>query len=75
MSRPRTSTKHVSPLAHRRRRAPRGQAMVEYSVVTHALLGMGVVGLMPLIFGNRGLLAALNTFYDSVYFVLSTGAF
>jgi hypothetical protein len=54
---------------------PRGQAMVEYSVIAHFILLGGGMALVPIIFGPEGLFEALNRFYDSVYFVLSTGAF
>lgn len=56
------------------RRAPRGQAMVEYSIVSHFLL-LGGGALMFFVFGkNGGLLDGLNQFYDSVYFVLENAA-
>ncbi len=52
-------------------RGPRGQAMVEYSVVTHFLLLGGGLGLMP-VMGK--LFEAFTKFYESVFFVLSSGA-
>jgi hypothetical protein len=56
------------------RRLARGQALVEYSIIAHALL-LGGSALMVILFhGDDGLLAALDRFYDSAYFVLSTGA-
>jgi len=54
-----------------RRLKPRGQAMVEYSVVTHALLIGGGVALLPVI---TRLLSALDTFYQGIYFILESGA-
>ena len=53
------------------RRAPRGQAMVEYSLVTHFLLFGGGLGMI--VFMGR-LWDALTKFYDSMFFVLKTGA-
>lgn len=56
------------------RRLRRGQAMLEYSLISHAIL-LGGGSLMLGIFGSdNGLLAALNKFYDSVFFVLENGA-
>lgn len=55
-------------------RRPRGQAMLEYSLVSHMLL-IGGGGLMFAVFGSdNGLLAGINKFYDSVYFILETAA-
>lgn len=53
------------------RRAPRGQAMVEYSIISHALLLGGGVAMLPIVIR---LINALSTYFASVYFVLSTGA-
>lgn len=46
---------------------PRGQAMVEYTVVAHFLFVVGGVAFFPLIIA---FFKALNTFYQSVFFVL-----
>jgi hypothetical protein len=54
-----------------RRRSPRGQATVEYSVVSHALIFFGATGLLPVIVQ---LLNAISTFYQSVYTVVQTAA-
>lgn len=52
----------------RNRRAPRGQAMVEYSVVSHALLiGTGVTFL----FAYRVFIDAVNAYFQGIYAVLS----
>ena len=48
---------------------PRGQAMVEYSTVTFALLIGTGVALLPVL---NVFYQALNTFYDSIYFILSS---
>jgi hypothetical protein len=45
--------------------------MVEYSVVTHAILIGGGTMLLPLIVKFYD---ALSKFYDSVYFVLNSAA-
>lgn len=55
----------------RRLRAPRGQAMVEYSVVSHFLLIGGSAALLPVI---TRLFEGINQFYDSVYAVIETAA-
>lgn len=57
-----------------KRRGPRGQAMVEYSVVSHALLLGGGVLMYAIFNGDHGLIAGINKFYDSVYFVLESSA-
>lgn len=47
----------------------RGQAMVEYSMVTHLLMGtMLIVGFNCLGY----LMTALDTYYRSVYFVITS---
>lgn len=67
-------------LARVYRRARRGQAMVEYSVVTF-ILSLGALGLLavPIPTGVNGRGTAplfrlfwegLNSFYDSIYYVL-----
>jgi hypothetical protein len=63
---------HLVPVKRRRGwRAPRGQAMVEYSVVAHFLLLGGGLALLPVI---SLMLEALTLFYDSVYSVVQTAA-
>lgn len=52
-------------------RRPRGQAMIEYSLVTHFLLVGGALMLLPVV---GMLFDALTEFYDSIFFVLNTGA-
>ncbi len=52
-------------------RQPRGQATVEYSIVSHAIIFFGGLGLLPL---ASNLLGAITTFYDSVYAVLQSAA-
>lgn len=52
-------------------RAPRGQAMIEYSIVTHFLLIGGSLALMPVM---SKLYDALSKYYESIYSVLNTGA-
>lgn len=52
-------------------RGPRGQAMLEYSLVTHFLLVGGTLMLLPVV---GMLFDALTEFYDSIFFVLNTGA-
>jgi len=53
------------------KRLQRGQAMVEYSVITHAIVIGGGLALLPVI---AKLLEALDTFYQGIYFVLENGA-
>lgn len=55
----------------RKLKAPRGQAMVEYSVVSHFLLIGGSAALLPVI---ARLFEGINAFYDSVYAVIETAA-
>ncbi|MFP2928675.1 hypothetical protein ACLESO_26460 [Pyxidicoccus sp. 3LG] len=45
---------------------PRGQAMVEYVVVTAALLGFGTLSWPYLV----DLLRALDRYYQSIYYVI-----
>lgn len=64
----------TSPSANRKsalNRSPRGQAMVEYSLVTHVLFIAGTFSMMPLI---SWLFDALSKYYESIYFVLKSGA-
>lgn len=61
--------KAMQKLGALRLRAPRGQSMVEYSVITHAIL-VGGAGLgWPFI---SQLLQGLSTYYQSIYFVLTS---
>jgi hypothetical protein len=57
-----------SALAHRSRR---GQAAVEYSMVTHFMFFAGALTMFPIV---MRLMEAITTFYDSVYAVIQTGA-
>lgn len=52
-------------------RPPRGQAMIEYSLVTHFLLIGGSLALMPVM---STLFDSLTKFYESIFLVLMTGA-
>lgn len=54
-----------------RRLSRRGQAMVEYSIITHFLLIGGTVLLLPVI---TKLYEGLSTYFESIYFVLRTAA-
>ncbi|MCC6334744.1 MAG: hypothetical protein IT380_12265 [Myxococcales bacterium] len=54
-----------------RRLSARGQAMVEYSVITHFLLIGGTVLLLPVI---TKLYESLSLYFESIYFVLNTAA-
>ncbi len=51
------------------RKSPRGQAMVEYSIVTHALMIGG--GATAWAFSTY-LLKTVSIFYESVYWVLTS---
>jgi hypothetical protein len=51
------------------RRAPRGQAMVEYTVVAHAILFVGGAVAFPFL---AQLLNALTKYYQSIYWVLTS---
>lgn len=59
------------PLVRRKRRSPRGQAMVEYTIIAHAMLMGGTILLLPMV---SRLLEALSAYYESIYFVLRTAA-
>ena len=50
------------------RRMRRGQAMVEYTLVTHALLIGGVVAVWPFL---GYMMKAFDIYYRSIYFVLN----
>lgn len=54
-----------------KRGKPRGQAMVEYTIVTHFLLIGGTAALLPVIVR---LFEGISLFYDGVYTVIETGA-
>lgn len=54
-----------------RRVLQRGQAALEYSLVSHAMLMGGGLAMMPVVVK---LFDALNKYLDSLYFVLQTGA-
>jgi Flp pilus assembly pilin Flp len=47
----------------------RGQAMIEYSLVSHLMLGIGAT---TMLFFYVRLMDAINTFFDSIYFVLQS---
>jgi len=49
----------------------RGQAMVEYSVVSHFLLVGGTLALLP-VMGT--LFEAFSKFYESLFYVINNGA-
>ena len=53
------------------RRAPRGQAMIEYSLVSHALLLGGAFAMLPLM---GVLFQSFSKFYENLFFVLNNGA-
>jgi hypothetical protein len=65
----RTRTEHRRPGATGSSR--RGQAMVEYSVITHALLIGGTILLLPAV---TRLYEGLSAYFESIYFVLHTAA-
>ena len=52
-----------------KRKAPRGQAMVEYSIVTHAILIGGSFGAWVF---TTYLMNSISKFYESVYWVLTS---
>jgi hypothetical protein len=66
-----SARKTAKPTSEAVKRSPRGQAMVEYSVVTHFLLIGGTLALMPVM---SILYNSLSKYYESIFFVLSTGA-
>lgn len=49
-------------------RRPRGQSMVEYAVITAAILGFSVMG-WPFI---KLLVNALDTYFQGIYYVLQS---
>jgi hypothetical protein len=56
-----------------RARRSRGQAMVEYSIVSHAILLIGATGMLGIGQYLR-LFEAMNTYLESLYFVVTAGA-
>ncbi len=60
---------NLESIKRRLQRSPRGQAIVEYSTVTFALLIGTTVALLP---GLTIFYKAVNTFYDSIYFILES---
>lgn len=66
-------TERRRPTGLRRARLTRGQAMVEYSVVSHAILLIGATGMLGIGQYLR-LFDAIDRYLDSLYFVLSAGA-
>lgn len=66
-----SARKTAKPRSELKGRSPRGQAMVEYSVVTHFLLIGGSLALLPVM---SILYNSLSKYYESIFFVLSTGA-
>ena len=55
----------------KRLKAPRGQAMLEYSLISHFILIGGSAMLLPVM---TRLFEGISLFYDSVYTVIQTGA-
>jgi hypothetical protein len=72
-----TTTTNQIPQARRlaqlRKRLARGQSMVEYSIVSHALLLLGTGAVMGISQYLR-LFDSLDTYLKSVYTVLAMGA-
>ncbi len=66
-----SAKKTASRSERRLPRAPRGQAMIEYSLVTHFLLIGGSLALMPVM---SILFNSVTKFYESIYLVLMTAA-
>jgi len=69
----RTPSTTVVMMRQTRRKRSRGQSMVEYSVVSHAVLLLGAGTAMGISQYLR-LFDALDTYLRSVYTVLSMGA-
>lgn len=59
------------PAAAKRKSSPRGQAMIEYSIVSHFLLIGGSMALLPMIVK---LFEGISLFYDGVYTIIETAA-
>ena len=55
----------------RSKRFSRGQALLEYTIVAHAILFLGSVGMLFLF---SMMLRALSAYYESIYFVLRSAA-
>lgn len=55
----------------RRKRSPRGQALLEYTIIAHAILFLGGVGMLFLF---SMMLRSLSAYYESIYFVLRSAA-
>lgn len=70
MARSDTAAKKPVSALHRLR-APRGQAMVEYSVISHFILIGGSLLLLPVV---TELFNGISQFYDSVYTIIETAA-
>jgi hypothetical protein len=68
-----SEVRKVGPSAARRQRLRRGQSMVEYSVVSHALLLIGATSMLGIGQYLR-LFEALDTYLKSIYLVLRLGA-
>ena len=65
------NSKSLKSRLYSKLKAPRGQAMVEYSVVTHFLL-IGGTGVLLVVVPR--LFEGITKFYDSVYTVVETAA-
>lgn len=65
------NSKPQTEAARRRLKAPRGQAMVEYSVIAHFLL-IGGTGMLLVVVPR--LFQGISQFYDSVYTIVETAA-
>lgn len=61
----------MKSIEKRKARRPRGQAMVEYSIISHFILFSGTLFLLPVI---KTLLESISKFYDSVYAIIQTAA-
>jgi Flp pilus assembly pilin Flp len=61
----------VASIKKRKAGCPRGQAMVEYSIISHFILFSGTLFLLPVI---KTLLESISKFYDSVYAIIQTAA-
>ena len=59
------------PADGKRLKTPRGQAMLEYSLISHFILIGGSLALLPIM---TRLFEGISLFYDSVYAVIQTGA-
>ena len=62
---------HPVPTPRRASCRQRGQAMVEYSVISHFMLVGGGLALLPVM---MKFYEALSKFYEGVFFVLERGA-